>query len=488
MRTKTSRSNASRLALPSTSFRMRFRSPRSHCGSGAVSEPTEESAPLSATNTVRASPADDAAPPVSNLVRPKEVRARAGSGAAPSRFSSSASLNSARARLVVAGALPRALPAAGPTSSPSSVSRSCRVSSASSGSLSRTGWVRRTRTRGPSYTRHSRSGRFWGRGIPARGRPRYAGQIGTDVALVAAVALIPNVIWHTISGVLLGLSRIRLWNYIQLAAPALTMVAMLVFVVWLDGRLWPPSARGHSRTSRRPRWRSSGRATSGCRSGTAPYSRSDRAIAHASRVHDGRRARRSADRLPHRALRARASRRSRRGGHLLGLHPGRGSHLAHPAAVARTRSLPAVHRDRGRGGAPDRPCRRPRPLDHRRSRSCARRRRLVRDPTDPRRRVRGIDGGTHSAPAGSGRLRAGGGACRLPLDPARAPEPQPCRGRTALVFTLAPALVLVPSYGINGAAVSSTIGYVASALLALLLFFRLSRTKKRARGHQHSAT
>ena len=101
---------------------------------------------------------------------------------------------------------------------------------------------------------------------------RYAGQIGTDVALVAAVALIPNVIWHTISGVLLGLSRIRLWNYIQLAAPALTMVAMLVFVVWLDGRLWPPSARGHSRTSRRPRWRSSGRATSGCRSGPRPFS------------------------------------------------------------------------------------------------------------------------------------------------------------------------------------------------------------------------
>ena len=48
----------------------------------------------------------------------------------------------------------------------------------------------------------------------------------------------------------------------------------------------------------------------------------------------------------------------------------------------------------------------------------------------------------------------------------------------ALVFTLAPALVLVPAYGINGAAVSSTIGYVASALLAVLLFFRLSRTKK----------
>jgi Na+-driven multidrug efflux pump len=56
----------------------------------------------------------------------------------------------------------------------------------------------------------------------------------------------------------------------------------------------------------------------------------------------------------------------------------------------------------------------------------------------------------------------------------------------ALVFTLAPALVLVPAYGINGAAVSSTIGYVASALLAVLLFFRLSRTKERdADGHEH---
>ena len=59
--------------------------------------------------------------------------------------------------------------------------------------------------------------------------------VGTDVALVAALALVPNVIWQSLSGVLLGLARIRLWNYLQLGSPVLTLLGMLVLVVALDG-------------------------------------------------------------------------------------------------------------------------------------------------------------------------------------------------------------------------------------------------------------
>ena len=58
--------------------------------------------------------------------------------------------------------------------------------------------------------------------------------VGADVALVAAVALAPNVIWQTVSGVLLGLARVRVWNYVQLLSPVLTLVGMLVLVVGLD--------------------------------------------------------------------------------------------------------------------------------------------------------------------------------------------------------------------------------------------------------------
>jgi O-antigen/teichoic acid export membrane protein len=60
------------------------------------------------------------------------------------------------------------------------------------------------------------------------------GGIDFDVALIAALALVPNVLWQSTSGVLLGLARIRLWNYVQLGSPVLTLVGMLVLVVWLD--------------------------------------------------------------------------------------------------------------------------------------------------------------------------------------------------------------------------------------------------------------
>lgn len=63
------------------------------------------------------------------------------------------------------------------------------------------------------------------------------GELPTDIALAAALALVPNVVWQTLSGVLMGLGRIRLWNYVQLAPPVLTLFGMLVFVVWLDGEV-----------------------------------------------------------------------------------------------------------------------------------------------------------------------------------------------------------------------------------------------------------
>jgi O-antigen/teichoic acid export membrane protein len=59
--------------------------------------------------------------------------------------------------------------------------------------------------------------------------------IGAGTAAIAAAALVPNVVWQTVSGVLLGLARVRLWNYIQALSPLLTLAGMLVLVVGLDG-------------------------------------------------------------------------------------------------------------------------------------------------------------------------------------------------------------------------------------------------------------
>jgi O-antigen/teichoic acid export membrane protein len=55
--------------------------------------------------------------------------------------------------------------------------------------------------------------------------------LGFRLGMLAACSLVPNVIWQTISGVLLGLGRIRLWNVIQLLSPVLTLVGMIGFVV-----------------------------------------------------------------------------------------------------------------------------------------------------------------------------------------------------------------------------------------------------------------
>jgi O-antigen/teichoic acid export membrane protein len=59
--------------------------------------------------------------------------------------------------------------------------------------------------------------------------------VGAATAAIAAVGLVPNVTWQTASGILLGLGRIRAWNYVQLASPLLTVIGTLIVVVGLGG-------------------------------------------------------------------------------------------------------------------------------------------------------------------------------------------------------------------------------------------------------------
>lgn len=56
---------------------------------------------------------------------------------------------------------------------------------------------------------------------------------GLRLAAIAAPALVPNIIDACLSGVLLGGGRMRLWNYIQVLPPVLTLAGMLVAVVAL---------------------------------------------------------------------------------------------------------------------------------------------------------------------------------------------------------------------------------------------------------------
>jgi O-antigen/teichoic acid export membrane protein len=58
--------------------------------------------------------------------------------------------------------------------------------------------------------------------------------VGATVAAIAACALVPAV-WQSISGVLRGLGRVRLWNVIQTLPPVGTFIGMLVLVVGLHG-------------------------------------------------------------------------------------------------------------------------------------------------------------------------------------------------------------------------------------------------------------
>ena len=57
--------------------------------------------------------------------------------------------------------------------------------------------------------------------------------VGVAVAAIAAGALVPAIVWQCISGVLLGVGRVRLWNVIQTLPPVLTTAGMSVLVVGL---------------------------------------------------------------------------------------------------------------------------------------------------------------------------------------------------------------------------------------------------------------
>jgi O-antigen/teichoic acid export membrane protein len=61
--------------------------------------------------------------------------------------------------------------------------------------------------------------------------------VGAETAAIAAAGLVPNVIWQTSSGILLGLGRIRSWNYVQIASPLVTVLMTLLLVVRLGGQV-----------------------------------------------------------------------------------------------------------------------------------------------------------------------------------------------------------------------------------------------------------
>ena len=454
-------------------------------------EPTEE-APLTATNAVRASPADDAAPPVlPNLVRPKEVPGarRVGRNTLEILLFRGVSTPLALGLVVVQA---RFLEPSGRGAYVIAVLGVTIVSRV----LGQLGVAVTNRLGEENADARALVHRALAIGtlLGAAGSllvlalGTYAGQIGTDVALVAAVALIPNVIWHTISGVLLGLARIRLWNYIQLAAPALTMVGMLLFVVWLDGDVVAAVAS----------WTLANIATAalalvGARDLWLPLKAApilDPTARLLIRLAFTMGAVHVVALVGYRIVLfvlERYEGLDAVGIYSVSIQAAEAIWLI-PAAVANAVTAPAVHESENAAV------------------------RLV------------------ARAAGRGLLITGGAALGLAivgwfaiptilgdefqesteallllLPGAVAYAPVAVlvvylsirRGRpnlslavaaAALVFTLAPALVLVPAYGINGAAVSSSIGYVASALLALLLFLRLSRTKERDAGrHEHGA-
>jgi O-antigen/teichoic acid export membrane protein len=63
---------------------------------------------------------------------------------------------------------------------------------------------------------------------------RLASDVGLDLAIIAALALVPSIVTRTLSGVLLGLARVRLWNYLQVTPAVVSLTAFFVFVVLLD--------------------------------------------------------------------------------------------------------------------------------------------------------------------------------------------------------------------------------------------------------------
>jgi O-antigen/teichoic acid export membrane protein len=59
--------------------------------------------------------------------------------------------------------------------------------------------------------------------------------VGVVAGAIAAAALVPTIVTQSISGVLLGLGRVRLWNWIQILPQLLTLAVFVVLVVGLGG-------------------------------------------------------------------------------------------------------------------------------------------------------------------------------------------------------------------------------------------------------------
>jgi len=59
--------------------------------------------------------------------------------------------------------------------------------------------------------------------------------VGVVAGAIAAAALVPTIVTQSISGVLLGLGRVRLWNWIQVLPQLLTLAVFVVLVVGLGG-------------------------------------------------------------------------------------------------------------------------------------------------------------------------------------------------------------------------------------------------------------
>jgi O-antigen/teichoic acid export membrane protein len=194
--------------------------------------------PASATNALRATPAADAAPPVSpNLIRPREIPGARHVGRNTVEILIFRGLSTPLA-LVLVVLQSRFLDPSGRGAYVLAV-LTVTIFSRLLGQLG-VAVTNRLREEGGKTRELTQRALALGTVAGAASIPlitlfgRYAADIGTDVALLAAAALIPNVLWQTMSAILLGLARIRLWNYIQLGSPVLTTVGLVVLVVWLD--------------------------------------------------------------------------------------------------------------------------------------------------------------------------------------------------------------------------------------------------------------
>lgn len=61
-----------------------------------------------------------------------------------------------------------------------------------------------------------------------------ASDVGLDLAVIASLALVPSILTRTLSGVLLGLARVRLWNYLQVTPALVSFTGFFVLVVLFD--------------------------------------------------------------------------------------------------------------------------------------------------------------------------------------------------------------------------------------------------------------